>query len=68
MGDDAASNIERYLSNPPYFGRSEFADRERVKKLHVGFVKKFGDRVSDTARRARDGLNALIGIGAGLID
>jgi hypothetical protein len=42
--------------------------RERVKKLHVGFVKKFGDRVSDTARRARAGLNALIGIGAGLID
>jgi hypothetical protein len=42
--------------------------RERVKKLHVGFVKKFGDRVSDTARRARAGLNVLIDVGAGLID
>ena len=42
--------------------------RERVKKLHVGFVKKFGDRVSVTARRARDGLNVLSGFGAGWID
>lgn len=47
MGEDSASNIERYLANPPYFGRSGFADRERVKKL----CGEGGERVFDGERK-----------------
>ena len=47
MSEDSASSIERYLANPPYFGRSEFADRERVKKL----CGEGGERVFDSERK-----------------
>lgn len=47
MGEDSANSIERYLSNPPYFGRSGFADRERVKKL----CGEGGERVFDGERK-----------------
>jgi len=47
MGEDSASHIETYLANPPYFGRSGFADRERVKKL----CGEGGERVFDSERK-----------------
>ena len=61
MGEDSANSIERYLANPPYFGRSEFADRERVKKL----CGEGGERVFDGERklwgtRNADNLGRLI--------
>ncbi len=47
MGEDSANSIERYLANPPYFGRSEFADREQVKRL----CGEGGERVFDSERK-----------------
>jgi len=47
MVDDAASSIERYLANPPYFGRSGFGDREKVKRL----CGDGAERVFDSSRK-----------------